>query len=85
MKESQREDGGGEGRGSPAAGERRPFGYYYDDGTGYEVYRPGEEDDDGEGGDEGEAGNERDARPGEDDDRRAAREVGRTPSDGECG
>jgi ribosomal 30S subunit maturation factor RimM len=28
--------------------ERKPGGYYYDDSTGYEVYDPKKEDDEGE-------------------------------------
>ena len=32
--------------------------YYYDDATGYETYRPGEEDEEDEGREEGGAGGE---------------------------
>jgi hypothetical protein len=35
-------------RAAPEPGERRPFGYYYDDGTGYELYRPEEDEEEEE-------------------------------------
>ncbi|HYH85056.1 MAG TPA: hypothetical protein VEX60_06200 [Pyrinomonadaceae bacterium] len=38
---------------SPPA--RRPGSYYYDDATGYEIYKPDDEDEEGEK-EEGEAG-----------------------------
>ena len=48
---SERTDDTTEGAaGSRPEPEREPGGYYYDDGTGYEIYRP-EEDDDGDDGD----------------------------------
>jgi hypothetical protein len=36
MRETEDREAGG-------AGRREPFGYYYDDGTGYEIYRPEED------------------------------------------
>ena len=43
------DDTTGEAPGAPPAGDeerprRRPLGYYYDDGTGYEVYDPARDD-----------------------------------------
>jgi hypothetical protein len=35
---------GEKGVGPPAGGGGRPLDYYYDDGTGYEVYDPVEEE-----------------------------------------
>jgi hypothetical protein len=38
---------------APPAPERQPQNYYYDDGTGYEVYDPTQEDEDGTDNEEG--------------------------------
>lgn len=35
-------------RDAPPESERAPQNYYYDDGTGYEVYNPDEDDDETE-------------------------------------
>ncbi len=35
-------------RDAPPARERAPRNYYYDDGTGYEVYDPSKDEDDAE-------------------------------------
>ena len=46
----------GEHDGAPLAPERTPRNYYYDDGTGFEVYDPATEDEDEpDGSDAGEA------------------------------
>jgi hypothetical protein len=36
--------------GAPPEREREPQNYYYDDGTGYEVYNPDEDDEETENG-----------------------------------
>ena len=41
-------------RDAPPEPERTPRNYYYDDGTGYEVYDPAQDED--ESGDDGEGG-----------------------------
>jgi hypothetical protein len=38
----------------PREGARAPGDYYYDDATGYEIFNPSEEEEDGVGGDEDE-------------------------------
>lgn len=35
-------------RDAPSEPERQPQNYYYDDGTGYEVYDPASDEDDGQ-------------------------------------
>jgi hypothetical protein len=67
MGESRREET--ERRPDEGPHERRPLGYYYDDGTGYEVYRP-EEDYEDEGDDDG--GKDEDGAAKEGDDARHA-------------
>jgi hypothetical protein len=42
-------------RDAPPERERTPRNYYYDDGTGYEVYDPAEDEDEPDTGDAGEA------------------------------
>jgi hypothetical protein len=45
----------GERDDAPPTRERAPRNYYYDDGTGYEVYDPAEDEDEEGAGDAGEA------------------------------
>ncbi|MCA1555519.1 MAG: hypothetical protein LC747_02400 [Acidobacteria bacterium] len=40
---------------APPERERKPQNYYYDDGTGYEVYDPAEDNDEADGENEKEA------------------------------
>jgi len=71
MAETKREESERPPGGRPP--ERRPLGYYYDDGTGYEVYRP-EEDDEGEEEEEEEdGGKEKDVGANEGDGTRRAK------------
>jgi hypothetical protein len=51
-------------RDAPPTRERAPQNYYYDDGTGYEVYDPAEDEDEPDGSDAGEAGDDDELRRG---------------------
>ena len=51
-------------RDAPPAPERAPRNYYYDDGTGYEVYDPAADEDEPDESDAGEAARDDEPRRG---------------------
>jgi|GEM_PF-1165219 len=57
-------------RDAPPEPERAPRNYYYDDGTGYEVYDPATDEDDTDESDAGEAARDAEDAAREDERRR---------------